>query len=105
MNFRGIINLDSAYLAKSPNGECYLAILTTGTNTLVKIYKIGESSSYAEYTFRGQSDLNDFRILRDGSFYLEFGNSDGIQGSARIISTNNYEESIAKTVYFLRKEW
>ena len=93
-NYTGLTNLNSAYLAKSPNKKCYVAaLLWDNSSSIVKIYEVGNNTECASYEFSESTGVLDFKALIDGSFYIELGDSSGIKSAVRLTSTGNNEES------------
>ena len=67
---------DNPKMAKDAEGNCYLAVTYSGTETIsFKIYKVGTAGStnpVVNYTFTsGEPYLKDFKVLKDGNFYVE----------------------------------
>lgn len=97
INYTGLTNLNSAYLAKSSNNKCYFtALLSDSSSCTAKIYEVGYSTECASYTFFESTGLRDFKVMNDGSFYLEFGEGGkGVlpKGSVRITTNGGKEIS------------
>ena len=67
---------DNPKMAKDAEGNCYLAVTYSGTETIsFKIYKVGTEGStnpVVNYTFTsGEPYLKDFKVLNNGNFYVE----------------------------------
>ena len=97
----GYQQIEGVALAESSSGICYVAILYSKSdhNEIVKIYEVGKNEACASCPLSYAIGINNFQVLKDGSFYLEFEPDDSgdiYVKPVRIISENNYEESELK---------
>ena len=66
---------DKPKMAKDKNGNCYLAVMYSGGDTMdFRIYKVGtgDTNPIVNYSFSsGEPYIKDFKVLNNGNFYVE----------------------------------
>lgn len=89
--------IHSIVLAQSPGNEFYIAVqyIKNGNEvSWIKFFKLGESGATecGEYS-TVYCDISDFKVLLDGSLYIEIGDNYEIKAAARIKNSAVIEEA------------
>ncbi len=89
--------IHSIVLAQSPGNEFYIAVqyIKNGNeDSWIKFFKLGESGATecGEYS-TVYCDISDFKVLLDGSLYIEIGDNYEIKAAARIKNSAVIEEA------------